>query len=144
MKFSLDHFWVDFNNCRFGLAARSPVLIVEPAEFSADADGRCEVARAARVTLRIELKYLDRGFACLWNSRGELTGLREEAYLTLGQLILSRSDQEGAILPGERYCCDGARLRPGAVFCREPGSDGCYRVEFQLAPPDGAPYLARL
>ena len=144
MKFSLDHFWVDFNNCRFGLAARSPVLIVEPDEFSVDADGRCEVARAARVTLRIELKYLDRGFACLWNSRGELTGLREEAYLTLGRLILSRSDPEGAALPGEEYCCAGARLRPGAVFCRKPGSDGSYRVEFQLAPPDGAPYLARL
>ncbi|MGE4564279.1 MAG: hypothetical protein AB7F32_05365, partial [Victivallaceae bacterium] len=65
-------------------------------------------------------------------------------YLVLGRLILSRSDPEGAILPGEEYCCAGARLRPGAVFYREPGSEGGYRVEFHLVPQDGEPYLARL
>ncbi len=143
MKFSLDHFWVDFSNCRFGLAARPPVLIVEPAEFEAEADGRCEITRAAKVTLRLELKYLDSGFAHLWNSRGELAGLREDAYHAPGLLILSRCDSRGEAFPGEQYCCSGARLRPGAAYRRTPGTDGGYRLEFELEPPGGGPYLKR-
>lgn len=144
MKFSLDHFWVDFNNCRFGLAARPPVLIVEPAEFEAEADGRCEITRAAKVTLRLELKYLDSGFAYLWNSRGELTGLREEAYRASGLLTLVCSGPEPQQCAGEKYCCAGARLLPGAAYCRTSETAGGYRLEFELEPPDGAAYLTRL
>jgi len=143
MKFLLDCFWVDFNNCRFGLAVRPPVLMVEPAEFEADDSGRCEITRADKVTLRIDLKYLDSGFTYLWNSRGELTGLQEEAYLTPGELVIGRCDPELRELSGESYRCSGARLLHGAAYCAAPGQNGCYRLEFELTPPAGTPYMER-
>ncbi len=141
MKFSLKHFWVDFNDCRFGLAAEPPVLIVEPAEFEADESGRCEIARATRVTLRISLKYLDSGFSYLWNSRGELTGLRDEAYQTPGLLVFSPCTPDGDEHGDGCFQCSGAKLLPGAGYRAVPGTEGGYRLEFELAPAAGSPYM---